>query len=236
MARVSISGTEDPLGKQKDEAEAKMARKVSGALSSQKKRVLAEVEADRAGAGMDSLFWAAEDDAMQAAIVPDLMAMAQAGALGVSAGLPGGVDLGTVGAKAAEWARTYGYDLVRGINGTTQQTLRSALGMYVQTPDMTFNQLVSTLEPTFGPVRAQMIATTEVTRAFGKGSEMARDELDTEGIHTIRIWQTMYDEKVCEICEPLHDQPESAWGGYELPAHPNCRCWDVLELAPEGAR
>lgn len=95
--------------------------------------------------------------------------------------------------------------------------------------------LIEALESTFGPSRAEAIATTEVTRIFGEATKAAGRASD---IVTGFQWVTAADERVCPICRPLNGMiipkaedtwrhPEPERGAVSHPAHVRCRC-DLL--------
>lgn len=144
-----------------------------------------------------------------------------------------GVDLepSVVNQTALAWAQTYTYDLVTGLNETTQAALRDAFSTFNNTPGMTRGQLEALLEPTFGPVRASMIAVTETTRTASSAVAERQRYLAAAGIDMIRYWSTSADELVCDICGPLNGKAEAEWRGAPPPAHVNCRCSTVLRLA-----
>jgi hypothetical protein len=81
---------------------------------------------------------------------------------------------------------------------------------------------------TFGPVRAEMISVTEITRAASQGEQQVAKELADAGINMIPIWQTNEDEIVCEICMPRNEQEIT--DNFYPPAHPRCRCWVNYKL------
>jgi SPP1 gp7 family putative phage head morphogenesis protein len=76
------------------------------------------------------------------------------------------------------------------------------------------------------PARAEAIARTELAEAFNA------TEYETyvrNGVKKMR-WVTVIDERVCEICAPLHNEEtavgQSFSGGQTRPpAHVNCRCF-----------
>lgn len=152
-----------------------------------------------------------------------------------------GVDWGMVNERAIEWSRQYSFDLVRGINATSRQTLRRAVGNYFER-SMTIGELEDMIRGTFGPVRAEMISVTEVTRAAARGEDAIWEELHAQGIDMTPIWNTNNDELVCIICGPLNGKPAAGRDGGEpywnhpdkgrvtLPAHPRCRCFESSEL------
>ena len=109
---------------------------------------------------------------------------------------------------------------------TSEQSIRSAIGEWIQN-GLPLRQLVQTLERTvFSSQRAEMIAVTEVTRAFAEGNRAA---WRASGVITRMRWETAADELVCPTCAPLQNQLADLTaqfdGGLFPPAHPRCRCW-----------
>jgi len=139
-----------------------------------------------------------------------------------------GTDWGLVNARAVEWARQYGFGLVKDINTTTRSNLQSIIPGFFEESGRTIGDLKQSLSGTFGPVRAEMIAITETTRAASEGQLWLEDELRKDGIATYRVWQTNRDETVCPICAPRHGKRIE--DGQLPPAHPRCRCWWNLEV------
>jgi SPP1 gp7 family putative phage head morphogenesis protein len=145
---------------------------------------------------------------------------------GKAAGDPLNIDWQLANNAVAEWARKYGYDLVSGINATTRQRLRQEISQFVQN-DEALPELITRLEDVFGPVRAELIGVTEVTRSFAEGNRQAWKEA---GIIQKQEWRTANDELRCPICSGLDGQivglDEKFTGGIDSPpAHPRCRCW-----------
>ena len=145
-----------------------------------------------------------------------------------------GVDWGLVNQAAFDWAETYTYDLVRGINDTSRQALQRAVSSYYR-DQLTQGDLRNRLSSIFGPVRAEMIARTEVTRAAVEGERATVREIEKEGIRMVEVWQTRNDEIVCPICGPRHGKREGdGWTKNDgPPAHPRCRCWTIHEFATD---
>ena len=86
-------------------------------------------------------------------------------------------------------------------------------------------------------MRAEVIATTEVTRAYSAATNETQALLNETGLQMERVWNTQNDELVCPICGPLNQQPESVWAGEfpeGPPAHPNCRCGESLRVVENG--
>jgi hypothetical protein len=124
----------------------------------------------------------------------------------------------------------------------------SATQSFIETPGMTQGDLEQLLEPAFGSVRAEMIATTEVTRAYSEAVNETKELVNQTGLKMHRVWTTANDELVCDICGPLNEEPEEKWlqvlaeHNIELteeqkadivdgpPAHVNCRCATGLSI------
>lgn len=86
--------------------------------------------------------------------------------------------------------------------------------------------------------RAERIARTEVATAFNRGQfdiideAIADNDIDREGV--VKEWFTASDERVCEICRPLHETKVKFDSDFEdegrglasktPPIHPSCRC------------
>lgn len=147
-----------------------------------------------------------------------------------------GADWGRFNVIAADWARTYTYDLVKDIEGTTRGALERLLqkdipGYFEE--GLTSRELARRLEAQFGAVRAEMIAVTETTRAAVEGERAYVAELVKEtGKEMIPIWLTSNDERVCPICNPRNEKPIT--GGDFPPAHPRCRCGVAWEWPKEA--
>lgn len=132
------------------------------------------------------------------------------------------VDDGIVNSAARDWARQYSFDLVSGIMDTTRTQLQNAVGDFFE-QSMTFEELRAKLSRTFSPVRAEMIARTEVTRAAVEGEKVIAEELQKQGVTGQYRHQTRNDERVCPICGPRHDQIIT--DGVFPPLHIRCRCF-----------
>lgn len=139
------------------------------------------------------------------------------------------IDMDLVNAQAAEWARIYTYDLISGINKTTQARLQQAINNWIEAGE-DFPSLVQRVQDIFNnPVRAEMIAATEVTRVYAEANTRA---WKATGVVKEREWQTAADERVCPICGPLQGKRAKLGkpfpgGIMNPPAHPRCRCWVV---------
>lgn len=136
---------------------------------------------------------------------------------------------------AAEYAHTYVTEWLAGLDATSSQAVQTAIGAFVETPGMTIGNVVEQLTPEFGEDRAWRIATTEITRAYAEGNQLAGEDMAEQwpGVEVIKEWYTNNDDLVCPICGVLNEQEVGINEAFDAdgeeidnpPAHPNCRCW-----------
>jgi len=171
------------------------------------------------------------DNDLRAAVQPVLVKVVEDAVIAESLAVGVYPDVAAVNAAALAWASSYTYDLVTGLMETTRKVVSDAIRAFLSTPGMTVKDLEDMLAPAFGPVRAEMIAITEVTRAMAQATLIYQQLLKEWGLEMVRVWHTSNDEHVCPICEPNNGKPEGAWTVPDgPPAHPRCRCWTTLEL------
>lgn len=141
--------------------------------------------------------------------------------------------------QAVEFARKYGFELIRRLNETTYDDVRAVIQQALAegwTKDQIAEALRKVLiaDGTTPPARieyrSQLIAQTEALRAFNEG---AFKRWDDAGVKQA-TWQTVRDGRVCEVCRGLHGQvaPISVgWRSavthqtYTTSAHPGDRCF-----------
>lgn len=239
----------DPGGYVKDLAEAAWRQAFVTYFYEQSERVKARLEPgipksrkaiDDLGERLDAAFWAAEEVAALAILVPlmaDLAAQAvaaQAAALEAATGVV--IDWTATYADAAGWARAHAGELIGGILENTQKAVGEIVATWIETPGATMGDLFAALGPdslfAFSESRAQMIAVTEVTSAYAEGGAIAAQSLE-EYFTIIKTWHTNNDAIAmkCLLCWPL--EGESVEGvdgmfsdGWVRPQrHPRCRCW-----------
>jgi len=151
-------------------------------------------------------------------------------ALGIMAGEIGVIlDVALANTWAAEWARQYGYELVTGINNTSRDMLREAVGAFYERP-MSLGELRGRVGTIYSPVRAEMIAATEVTRAQSEGEQQYAAELQRQGVRTAPFWEGDGDE--CLLCADRVGKPIT--DGQYPPLHPRCDCWTRYQVVLEG--
>jgi len=139
-----------------------------------------------------------------------------------------GVDWNLVNTAASSWAQRYGYDLVNGINNTSRQAIQQAVTSFFN-DQLTQGQLTERLGRIYSPVRAEMIARTEVTRAAAQGEVALVRELEKQGVQMVAVWHTRNDELVCPLCGPLNGKKQGTDWTEPPPRHPRCRCWISYE-------
>ena len=124
------------------------------------------------------------------------------------------------------------------MNETTIKNLQRAAAKLGLDPSLSAAQITAGLYPTFSPYRAALTAVTEVTRAKAAATNGAYDLLTEYGRKVVRRWATRIDERVCIICGPLDNKKQPTYQeqfGDGPPAHPNCRCRILVEVAGDNS-
>ena len=137
----------------------------------------------------------------------------------------------------------YATALTQQLLQTSERQIKEAIAAWTRSGDP-LPALIRTLETTaLSRSRAELIATTEVTRAY---AEAARLTWAQGGVIETMRWQTANDEWTCDVCRPLNGQTTAVVGGTfslvdeagtvtmtmrQPPAHPRCRCW-LSPVAP----
>lgn len=127
--------------------------------------------------------------------------------------------------ESRRWALAHTDELLQQLGTTSSNFVGQAIGRWVENGEP-LEALIGDLEPMFGRQRSEMISSTEVTRAFSFGSRQTY--LDSGVVNEIEI-RTSMDERVCNICGPLHGVRGSLETGVPgqgfPPFHVRCRCW-----------
>jgi len=145
-------------------------------------------------------------------------------------GITFGVETGS--ADSLQFIRNYSFNLVKGITETTRKGIQDALSQFYEQGDFMLEDVAQKLYRFYSPVRAEMIASTEITRATVEGERASGRELaERYGLSIVDIWQTARDEKECELCRP-RDRHIIRDGVYP-PMHPRCRCGIRQEIMNE---
>ena len=140
----------------------------------------------------------------------------------------------------------YASELTQQLFVTSERQIKMAIAEWVRN-GQPLAALVNVLEATaLSRERAELIATTEVTRAYAEGARLTWAQ---GGVIQSMRWQTANDDDVCPICRPLNQQVVAVVGGSfaavdedgneigrvpQPPAHPRCRCW-LSPVAPAVA-
>jgi SPP1 gp7 family putative phage head morphogenesis protein len=223
----------EPGRRRKEAAEYRLYTAVMRYFRRQEKRIRARLEAwfPERKSMYDGMFDDAfSDEEAYAAILRVIMASAQDGVALFGEMTNIGLDYTLVNTQAADWARRYTFDLVKGIDNTTRKALQDAIGAFVDVPGFTIRDVVNLLP--YSEKRAMMVAVTEITRAYHEANMFAGRELQKEfpDVVVVKRFYTNADDRVCEICGPLDGkvvnlEEEFAEGVSGPPLHPRCRCW-----------
>jgi len=173
-------------------------------------------------------FWEKEAEMLYRILFPDFTRMAKQAAKNGAEMLPnaveGGISWALVNEAAISWASQYTAVVVSQITTTSMVAFSSAFEPWYRS-GQPLSELVDTLKPYYGPVRAEMVAVTEVTRAFAEGNILSWKQSGVvDGIR----WMTAQDELVCPICAPLANREGTLDAGVDNtipPAHVRCRCY-----------
>lgn len=214
------------------EREAKLAAAIARLGASQRRRLLEIMGDPPKIENVAPEYWDAQLAEWRGVLTPELESIFVDSAMELVQSNPAiGIDWDNVYRGAADWSRRYGSTLVTNIDERTRQGVRDAVADYYE-QGQNLGQLRERLGQWFGPVRADMIATTEVTRASVEGERAIAQEAMSTGIQMVAVWQTSNDEMVCPICGPRHGKAEGdGWTKADgPPAHPRCRCWLDHEL------
>lgn len=182
-------------------------------------------------------FWAELGTDLSKAIQPKLAQVFETAGQGMETALgttvTASVDWSLINKAAAEWAKKYTFDLIKGINETTQGDVSDVITAFFE-QGLNMGEARGLLEDTFGPVRAALIASTEVTRASVQGELSIVNNIETDSdIKMNPTWQTSEDDHVCDECGPRDGKGPDEWDTDEYPPlHPSCRCW--INYVPEG--
>lgn len=206
----------------RSEQEAELARILANVQGKERKRLRAALGEPPNLDNVPADFWQQYSHGLRKEIVPAMEKIFMASAEALLAKTPSlGVDWALVNTQASEWASKYGFDLVSGITDATRTALQEKVAGYYEN-GLTMPQFIESLEPLFGPVRAEMIAVTETTRAAVQGQAGLVNELNKTGVVMTPTFITSEDETVCPICSPLNGKKVSE--AEFPPLHPRCRC------------
>ena len=150
----------------------------------------------------------------------------QAEGLMVEVGI--GVDWDMINTNASSWSRNHTEGMLEDLFDKRYEHLNETIPRFYE-EGWNLGQLQTDLEKWYSPVRAEMIAVTETTRAAVEGERAYAAQMEKEfGVAMVGTWHTANDERVCPICSPKHNQVIT--DGEYPPAHPRCRCWVTFDF------
>lgn len=134
-----------------------------------------------------------------------------------------------------DWIRANDFDLTYlDIDITLEQNnlLRNELLNFVSSGDLTPLEpehrllLAKRLEPGFGSVKVEVIADTELTRAYAAANLATWRE---SGVAEGKEWFSIDDDQTCSLCRRLHQTVMMLHNLFQdkydaPPAHAGCRC------------
>ena len=171
-----------------------------------------------------------QDTAIQAEITKLLLAAAKDGIINVTTQTGLGFDNTLTNKDAARWASQYAGELIKGVDKTSLDVVRSAIADFADKPGFTIGDVINQLP--YDQARAERIAVTEITRAYAESNQIAGEQIAKEfgDVPVVKVWFTNNDDRVCPVCGPLNGKEvdikaEFTSGISNPPAHPNCRCW-----------
>lgn len=247
LALESAKAEGDPLARAKAAAEA-LLRRIFGVAHDDLGEIEAVATGQVAPANAFEQGWLVRyGERLRSHLAPALSTAATAAAQEIAGSL--GISWELVNQAALSWAQSYSYSWVSGLEQTTQAVLQDTISQWMASGEH-LDVLTGKLTAVFNnPVRAEMVASTEVTRLYQMANEAAWRQANAELDAGIvgGTWQTAVDDIVCPICLPLHGATRSleSTEGYLhpdtgemviMPAHPRCRCYEKPRLTPVGSR
>lgn len=218
------------------ELEAELAKKLSRLQQGQYRQLLNALGNPPRLENLPMDYFSRMADELQGVVQPELEKIytKQAAALmGLDKVKAVAVDWDVINERAAQWARLYAGELCKNVADTKKAAIKQQVeGFFRDARSM--GDLEASLARLFGPLRAEMIAITEVTRAASEGERGFAAELNKLGLQTTFIWNTSNDEIAddCPICGPRNGKRQGDGWDELPPAHPRCRCWPTTEVIP----
>ena len=230
MPRHDYDGNTDPLSDEKETDEALMLGWFDSTFDEQEAALTRSLSKtnpqDPGGAWWEK--WIARYGAF---FTPFITQMAIESSQGHQAQFGVGIDFDTIADQAENWASTYGFNLVTGLNNGTRRTLQRGLAEF-SAGRLDYTGLVNSYATKFTRARAENIAMTETTKAYFNGMRIYREQVGALGVRTDVIWHAEPD--ACPICLPNHGvlQSTGLWTVPEMPAHPRCHCFPEIVQVP----
>lgn len=145
------------------------------------------------------------------------------------------VSFDLVQQEALDWLKTYGFDLIRGIDQTTADLVRESLDQSIA-EGLPQEAMAKALDGIFHDMaRSRLISQSESNRIFNNG---AFTRWGNAGVFTAK-WRTVNDPRVCDLCKRLNGQVadfRTGWidpltqTAYKDSAHAGDRCFRSPQL------
>lgn len=165
------------------------------------------------------------------------------GALAQISDLELGIKFDLKNPRAKAYLDNYGAEMVKGIDDTTKNVLKSLLGQaadegwsYKRTAEAIierFNEFAIGRPQEHIDSRAHLVAVTELGNAYTEGNLIVARDLKAAGLDVEKAWSTVGDDKVTAECQANEDAgwidvEEDFPSGHQRPLRfPGCRC-DLL--------
>jgi len=210
------------------ELEAKLARALGGGLSEAYRELMRQLGDPPDIANVSAEYWQNGWRDIQKQVEPILVEAFVASAEDAMLRLEFGVDWDLVNMDAVNWARVHTESVLSDLFRKRYDFVGENVARYFE-EGWSISDLARRLRAWYDPVRAEMIAITETTRAVVEGERFVIAQLEKEsGNKMIPVWSTANDERVCLICGARHGKEIT--DGIYPPAHPRCRCLVVYRL------
>jgi len=217
----------------RSELERKLARIIGRDLRAELQRLMDYLGDPPRLSNVPSEYWLDGWRDIQKDVEPILLDVYLRQAEGLMGNVGIGIEWDMINTAASQWARRHTESVLKELFNRRYEHLDEVIPRFYE-EGWDLGRLQYELEHWYSPLRAEMIAVTETTRAAVEGERAFVEELQKESnIRMIPIWQTANDEIVCLICGPKHGK-EITDGNYP-PAHPRCRCWVTYDLPRAAA-
>jgi len=228
----------------RDEIERKLARVLSRDLRAELGKLLDYLGDPPRLENVPPEYWQNGWRTIQREVEPVLLDVYLTQATNVMLSVGIGVSLDNINHQAVNWVRSHTEEVLRQMWRSREDITAEMLANARQVGEiigqgyeegLTIREIRERLQSYYSPVRAEMIAVTETTRAVVEGERAYVEELEREtGQRMVPIWMTANDEIVrkCPICWPKHEKPIT--NGQYPPAHPRCRCgvgWEFPKVS-----
>jgi hypothetical protein len=169
------------------ELEAELAKRFSKLSSAHRRELLQLLGNPPSYANVPQAFWERVISQLNGSLLPFLSEIYMQQAETVLGELPVGVDWALVNQQAATCAKQHAYNLIADLTEHSRAVVQESISSFFE-QQMTRGDLETMIGRAFGPVRAEMIAVTEVTRAASAAEIAVGEDLADEGILMTAIW------------------------------------------------